>query len=592
MSGFIGRRAMRAVLALMVSAVLIVRFGLAPDLRYILTATDYIVLACSALFFAGLLAPFDIRSGIHGFREEKWLFLFTVLFAAAVIAVTVSSLTGGGPQPDSLFRRIVNLSIIYSILCSVRVFLAVLGTWALAHLSPAAILPVSFALVIVFGTFMLMLPRATPAGGISVVDAAFTSTSATCVTGLIVLNTAEDFTFFGQTVILLLIQVGGLGIMSFVAFFALFLGKGAGLREAMSLTRSMDISFVNDLKRIMGSIVGWTLAIESAGAFILYLIWSGQPTGWTTYATIWQSVFHSVSAFCNAGFSLNPALADTSAGLLGGTENLEGFAHLPGIALTIGTLIVLGGFGFMVLTTLSARALHRMRTGVKLRIPVQVKLVIRITLILIALGMALFLAMEWNSTLEGMTLTQKLANSFLQSVTPRTAGFNTVPTATLAPAVLWAFVVLMFIGASPGGTGGGVKTTTAGMMFMTVVSLLRGKPATEIWKRRIPSYDVKRAAAVVVLALLVFSLSTVLLLVSENGGPSGFGPFDCMFESMSAFGTVGLSTGPTPYLTWAGKVVIILTMFVGRVGPAAFAAATGSRVLMRYTYPEERINIG
>ncbi len=591
LNSFPGDRTTRLLLSFLVLAVVIVRFGLIPESELMGTTADLLFLASSLLFMAGVIFPFGLKSFRDRYEEEKWLFLFSAMYTVALLLLVFTDLAAGDSGQHSLFGSLVSISIIYSILCSVRVFLASFGSWALQHLSPWAILPVSFAIVIAFGTFMLMMPASTPEGGISLVDAAFTSTSATCVTGLIVVNTATDFTQFGQIIILLLIQVGGLGIMTFAAFFALFLGHNAGLRESASLVRVMDSDFVSDLKKIMGSIVGWTFTIETAGAFILYIIWNAQPVSWSTNTKIWQSVFHSISAFCNAGFSLNPTLANTSAGFFSEPENLEGFAHVPGIAVTIGTLIVLGGIGFMVLTALGAHALHRMRTGNRLRMTVQVKLVLLITAVLILSGMVLFLVLEWNGTLAGMTLPQKLANAYLGSVTPRTAGFNTVPTASLAPAMLWFFVILMFIGASPGGTGGGVKTSTVGVLFMTVISLVRRKPSTEIWKRRIPPHDINRTAAVFIMAAITFGISSGLLLITENG-QTGFGPFDYIFESMSAFGTVGLSTGPTAYLTWMGKVIIILTMFAGRIGPAALAAATSRRDVMHYKYPETRITIG
>lgn len=592
MDRFPGDRTTRILLSLLVLAVLTVRYGLLPDSPDVRSAADLLILFSSALFLGGVMFPLTRKSFLDRFSGEKWLFLFSFLYIFALLATAVVSLASKHPPGWSPFRAVITVSIVYSILCSARVFLSAFGSWALERLAPWAILPVSFAIVIAFGTFMLMMPASTPQGGINLVDAAFTSTSATCVTGLIVRNTATEFTLFGQTIILLLIQVGGLGIMTFAAFFALFLGHSAGLRESTSLIRVVDSDFVSDLKKITGSIVGWTLTIEAAGAFVLYIIWDSQPVGWNWQFKVWQSLFHSISAFCNAGFSLNPSTADASAGFFSNPENLEGFAHVPGIALTIGTLIVLGGIGFMVLTAIGVHMLHRMRTGHRMRMTVQIKLVLWITGILIAGGMILFLALEWNSTLEGMSLSQKLANSYLGSVTPRTAGFNTVPTSMLAPAMLWSFVVLMFVGASPGGTGGGVKTSTVGVLFMTVISLIKRKPSTEIWKHKIPSHDVYRTAAVFIMSALVFSLSAGMLMVTEQGSASGFGLFDYIFESMSAFGTVGLSTGPTAYLTWMGKVIIILTMFAGRVGPAALAAATGRRDKLHYSYPETRISIG
>jgi trk system potassium uptake protein TrkH len=555
-------------------------------------AGDYLVLTTSLLYLAGVLLPSGMASLKDRFDEEKWLFLFSFIYIGALITFVIKTITSGNIPSANVFSAAVMISLAYSVLCSVRVLLASFGSWALKHLSASAILPVSFAIVIAFGTVMLMLPNSTPEGHISLIDAAFTSTSATCVTGLIVRDTAVDFTLFGQIIILILIQVGGLGIMTFVAFFALFLGHNAGLRESSSLIRVMDSDFVSDLKKLMGSIIGWTLTIETIGAFILYILWDGQPVDWTTNFKIWQSVFHSISAFCNAGFSLNPVMASASGGFFSNPANLEGFAHVPGIAITIGTLIVLGGIGFMVLTTLGAHVMHRMRSGTSKRMSVQVKLVLWVTAILIISGMALFLILEWNNTLEGMSFSQKIANAYLGSVTPRTAGFNTVPTSFLTPGMLWFCIALMFIGASPGGTGGGVKTSTVGVLFMSVISLIRNKPATEIWKRRIPSDDIKRTAALLFLGCIAFCILAGLLVISEQNTTSEYGTFDYIFEAMSAFGTVGLSTGPTADLTWAGKVIIILTMFVGRIGPAALAAATGRKNVMRYKYPETRITIG
>lgn len=594
----LGSRAVRLSLAVLVALVVIVRFGLAITSPALVTATDVCVAVTSLLFAAGVLLPGRGTTLKERILEERWLFLFTVLFVGtALVALFHGILSSGeGTVPDAL--RIV--SLVYSSLCAVRVILAGFGSWALDQLSPAAILPVTFGVVIAVGSALLLLPAATPAGGngLSPMDALFTSTSATCVTGLIVVDTSRDFTVFGQVVVLLLIQVGGLGIMTFAAFFALFLGHRAGLKESLSLSRIMDSDFVSDLKRILASIIGWTLAIECAGAFVLYLVWDSEPTGWTTGHTIWQSVFHSISAFCNAGFSLDPSVqaASVTAGssAAGAVSNLEGFAHVPGIPLTIGALIVLGGLGFLVLTAVGASMLHRLRTGMRRKLPLNAKLVLLITCALIVLAFAVFLGMEWNGALAGMTVPQKFANAFLGAVTPRTAGFNTVPTSGLLPAVKWLFVALMFVGASPGGTGGGVKTTTMGLIFLGFLSQVRGKSSTELWKRWIPSHDLKRAAAVLLLGGLVFTLSAGILLAVETGPPGDpYGePFDYVFESMSAFGTVGLSTGVTPHLTAAGKVVIVLTMFLGRIGPATLAAATGRTVARRYRYPEARVNIG
>ncbi len=478
-----------------------------------------------------------------------------------------------------LSGTVITLTI-YSALVSFRIMLAGLGVWVVSTFTPAAILPVTFGLVILAGSFLLLLPEANN-GGVSAIDSTFTATSATCVTGLIVRNTGADFTFFGQAVILLMIQIGGLGLMTFVAFFALFLGQNISLRESLSMTRIMDSEFVSDLKKVLASIVGWTLIIEAAGAFILFSTWRPLRPEWTILQAIWQSVFHSVSAFCNAGFSLN-------------ATNLEGFAGSPTTCFTVGTLIVLGGLGFAVLTTIGAVSLHRIRTGRKLNLPVHSRLVLLVTGILILGAFVFFLASEWDNALKGMDIGEKIANSYLEAVTPRTAGFNTVPTASLLPAVRWLFIILMFIGASPGGTGGGVKTSTVGLLFVGVISLFRRRRLPEMWKHHIPYFDVQRASVVFLLGILVFAGSSCLLLLVEASGSEGggFTAFDYVFEAASAFGTVGLSTGVTGDLSTTGRIIIILTMFLGRTGPASLAAATARSRPLRYKYPEARITIG
>ncbi len=582
----------RRALALLVVALLVLRFGVGVDSGGFLRVSDILFLLTSAGFAAGLMITRRDESLGQGLVSDRWLTLFTALYLLGIILRLAGAVGGGGDT--TLWQDILALSIVYSLLCSLRTLLSQFGRWMLGRLPPAAILPTSFAVVIALGTLALMLPRMTPPEqGIGLVDAAFTSTSATCVTGLIVRSTSQGFTVYGQAVILGLIQVGGLGIMTFVAFFALFLGHSAGLRQSVSLSRIMDSEFVSDLKRTMGSIVGWTIAIESAGAFVLYLLWSSEPTGWSRAETLWQSVFHSVSAFCNAGFSLDPSLLGAAGGAAA-PENLEGLAHSAGTGITIGLLIVLGGIGFLVLTGIGASFMHRLRTGSRKRLSLQSRLVLVVTIALVVGSTALFLAVEWDGALSGMPLHLKVSNAFLEGVTPRTAGFNTVPTGELAPLTRWSFVVQMFVGASPGGTGGGVKTSTVALVLIGIVSLIRRKPGIELWKRRIPGHDMTRAAAVILLSFAVFALSAGALMLTEravldSGTQREMG---YVFESMSAFGTVGLSTGVTGGLTAGGRVVIILTMFLGRIGPAALAAATGRAVLPKYSYPEARITIG
>ncbi len=507
-------------------------------------------------------------------KSHPWQIILSVFLIAVGTLALVKGETGGTIHGWT-FSMVVNgyLAAMVSITISGRL-IKLAGS-----VSPALVLGSSFFMVIIMGTGLLLLPNSTP-GGISPLDALFTSASATCVTGLIVLDTGTDFTFTGQVIILLLIQIGGLGLMTFAAFFAMSFGQQIGLAGTQNLSRLMDSEFTNDLKHILLSILTWTLIIETLGALLLYNTWSARGvTDWSTTNTVWQSIFHSISAFCNAGFSLN-------------SNNLEYFADSPATSLVIGSLIVLGGLGFMLLTTVGRHWLFRIREGRHRALPVQTRLVLLITSILIVLGTGLFLALEWNNSLQGMTIWQKLANSYLQGVTARTAGFNTVPTSSLLSPVKWLFLVLMFIGASPGGTGGGVKTTTIGLLFLSLRSLIFRRKSPEVWKRQIPNFDLQRAGAVLLIGMATFGISSFLLLVTETHSGNQFSEMDYIFESMSAFGTVGLSTGVTGYLSTAGKWIIIITMFIGRIAPATLAAATSRVKTALYSYPEARITIG
>ncbi len=523
-----------------------------------------------ALFIAILSST----KGWNDIKSRPWQMILSVFFLAGGITAVINGEITGNIHGWTI-SQVANgylTAMAFVMIFSELIKLA-------SKISPALILGSSFSMVILLGTALLMTPRATTAG-ISVIDALFTSASATCVTGLIVMDTGIDFTFTGQLIILIMIQVGGLGLMTFAAFFAMSFGQQMGLAGARNLSRLMDNDFTNDLKHMLLSILIWTLIFETVGALLLYNTWSGIETlEWSTAHTVWQSIFHSISAFCNAGFSLN-------------STNLEIFADSPSTSLIIGTMIILGGLGFMLLTTLGRHWLMRMKAGRKSILPVQTRFVLLITATLVVLGSGLFLDLEWNNSLTGMSIWQKLANSYLQGVTTRTAGFNTVPTSTLLSPVKWFFLILMFIGASPGGTGGGVKTTTIGLLLLSLRSLILRRKSPEIWRRQIPNFDLQRAGAILLIGMATFSVSSFLLLIAETGSENHFSTADYIFESMSAFGTVGLSTGVTSHLSSAGKWIIIFTMFIGRIAPATLAAATSRVKTSLYSYPEARITIG
>jgi trk system potassium uptake protein TrkH len=577
MSGRKGAALRDTVLRLTASvclALVVGRFGFALDRSLV----DPALAVIAAVYLLAVLVP-DGRSLRERLVSDRWMSLFLGILvlgvAAAGLSAVLGTLDGGGAT-----RLALGMVISQTILISIRILLWWLGSAIISTLPAWAILPVTIAAVIGGGAALLMLPAASN-GGISAVDAFFTSTSATCVTGLSVMDISSRLTQFGQVVVLLLIQVGGLGLMSFVAFFALFLGHSVGLGESVSLSRAMDSEFLSDLRRMLASIMAWTFTIEASGALVLYTTWRSLMPGQTALHTAWLSVFHSISAFCNAGLSLFP-------------DNLEGFSTSPATCFTFGILIVMGGLGFGVLTSMAAWSIQRLRGRRDQRPPIQARLALTVTAALLAVAMLAFLALEWDRNLGSLSIVDRIANAFLGAATPRTAGFDTIPMQVIHPFLQWMFVALMFIGASPGGTGGGVKTTTLGLFAAGFLSLVRQRPEPELWHRRIPGYDLQRAAALTLAAALVCVASSLFLTVSESGSISSGarGIFEYVFESVSAFGTVGLSLGVTPELTTAGRWAIILTMFLGRVGPAALAAVTARPRVLRYSFPEGRISIG
>lgn len=436
------------------------------------------------------------------------------------------------------------------------------------RLSPPQVLVLGFAGVIFTGAFLLMLPVASRTGTpTDFLTALFTATSATCVTGLVVVDTATHWSSFGQVVILALIQVGGLGFMSIATFFFILMGKRIGLKERLVIQESLNQLRVSGVVRLVKAIFLYTFSLEGFFALILatrFYFDYGFPR------CLWLGIFHAVSAFNNAGFDL-----------MGNFRSLTGYVSDPVVNLSITTLIILGGLGFSV-------AMELLNYFPRRRLSVHAKLVLRVTFLLIAGGALIFGILEWNHALRDLPLQGKILASYFQAVTPRTAGFNTVDIGQLNPATQFFLIILMFIGASPGSTGGGIKTATFALLVLTVWSIARGKEDVELFRRRIPHWQVYKALAVVLLSIGLVTLVTLLLSVTERASFLAI-----LFEAVSAFGTVGLSTGITPQLSPAGKLLIILTMFGGRLGPLTLAYALAQR--HRKTtirYPEEKIIVG
>jgi len=443
------------------------------------------------------------------------------------------------------------------------------------RLRPAGMLVGSFAAAIAVGTLLLALPVATPGpGGLNIVDSLFTATSATCVTGLIVRDTGRDFTLFGQLVILVLIQLGGLGIMTFSVSLVLALGRRLSKSREVVMRDVLDQESIEEVLSLVRFIAVATLVVEAAGAVALFF-GLGAHRGYSL-RTAYEAIFHSVSAFCNAGFSLF-------------SDSMMRYRGDLWVNLVMTALIIVGGLGFPVLrdlvTTLSGR---KQAGGRAPRLRTHTKLVLTTSLVMIAAGGALFYAAEWDGCLAGMSAREKILACYFQSVTARTAGFNTVDIGGLGGAALVALMCLMFIGASPGSTGGGVKTTTFAILVQAMRTSLRRRPEVEMFRRTVPSEVVRRAVALVVLAAFLVVATMIALMCVEPQ------PFHVLaFETFSAFGTVGLSAGATPNLTTAGRLIITGLMFAGRLGPLTLALwLLGEARPAAYRYPEERVMVG
>jgi trk system potassium uptake protein TrkH len=433
---------------------------------------------------------------------------------------------------------------------------------------PALLLLSTFAGIAGAGAVILTFPAAATEGRIAPLDALFTSMSATCVTGLAVLDTPTAFSTFGHVTILVLIQIGGLGMMVLSTFATVILGGRLTLRGEQALGSVLELGSPGDAYRLVRFIVAATLAIEAVGAGLLSLAFLGH--GLDPADAIWRGVFHSISAFCNAGFALQ-------------SDSIVMFQSDPLVLLVHALLIIFGGLGFVVLAWLWSRAIRRERR----RAPVQVRVVLWGSSLLVMVGALLYGLLEWHASLAGLSAVDKLSNAVFQSVTTRTAGFNSVDLTVMKPATILLAIGLMFIGASPGGTGGGIKVTTVAVLTAAIPDLVNPRGGASLFGRSVGPAILQRAATITVVATMTASLSLFVLLISEDA------PFELLaFEVISALGTVGLTLGVTPGLSATGKLVILATMFVGRVGPLTLALALGRRTASPIAYPETRIMVG
>jgi potassium uptake TrkH family protein len=566
-------------IALLAFSTFILQYGfyISDNLNNFLNAVNILVFLLFILYQSGRIYYAEDRKE---YLKSRWfdIFIMTLIIIHTILFIFFPYIFSRMARTFHVF----DLNLFYIIVIQIYIIISlIIKGVRLSHIiaeykiQPAKLFLISFLLLILFGTGLLLLPKATVDGKISFIDALFTSTSAVCVTGLIVVDTATYFTRFGQIVILGLIQIGGLGVMTLTTFFALFFAGGLGIKERVLIGDLIEEEKLGKIKYTLIQIILTTFIIEAIGAILFFhsMIKLQMPLS----EKIFHSIFHSISAFCNAGFSTF-------------SENLmyEGLRYNYLSVGTIGMLIVLGGLGFGTLSNLfelTTIPFKRKKAKVKY-LSTQSKIILLTTLFLIFSGAIITYVLEYGNSLKNLSEDQKILASIFQSITTRTAGFNTIPINELLISTSLIYILLMFIGASPGGTGGGIKTTTAFISFMAIYDFVRGKKKIEIYKRQIPDEIIHRVFIKIAFSLSFIFLTTVILSITEK-----FSLVDLIFEQFSAFGTVGLSRGITPYLSEIGKFIIVILMYIGRVGPITFLTSFSKEVTQpRYDYPSEYIS--
>ncbi len=513
-----------------------------------------------------------------------------MLVALAVVVVGAERWFGR-TDPSGLRQWAVALYLIIDV--TIKFFMGSVRL-AAGGKDPTRVLVASFIVLILAGAILLMLPKATPGrASLPFVDALFTSTSATCVTGLVVKDTGADFTLMGQLVILSLIQLGGLGIVILGAVLALLLGQALSVRETAAIQDLLSEGTLGRISRMVVFVFVATAVIELTGAVALLHMWQTVPSPALDLHHQWYySVFHAISAFCNAGFGLC-------------SDSLVRYNRCWEVYVVICPLIVLGGLGFGVLYDLGGIVVDRIlgvcRRFVRgpclsfsqapRRMWLQTKIVLAVTSGLIVGGMLALFAFERLTGPGSAARNFSLLDALFQSITARTAGFNSVDIAALSDAGKFILILLMLIGGSPGGTAGGIKTVTFVVVIMAVITTLRRREDVEIFNRSVSLLIVRRAITVAVLFVVALFGATLGLCITEAS--NHFTMMQLFFEVASALGTVGLSTGTTPALTTAGKLIIILVMLTGRLGPLTLLAALAFNAKpVRYNYPHETIVVG
>lgn len=565
---------------------LIYQFGFdqSPEVIHTLyKIRTYILLA----FFVGITARYVVQ--LKEVIQEKMLyldisiyfFLFAVLCGKVFFKTAIQESL---PYLDFLTKPMV----VYTLLMLLSVIHLSRQTFTLlqSHVRPSLLFLLSFVFVILVGSGLLMLPNATTQS-IHFVDALFISTTSVCVTGLTTVDVGTTFTHTGHIIIMLLIQIGGIGVMTFTSFFALSFMGHSSYSSKLVLKDMLNEDHINGLFRVILNIIFVTLFIEGIGAYLIYTdIKGSQPGG--LQDEVFFAVFHAISAFCNAGIS-------TLSGNMYDSLVVEKF----NLHIWIALLIIFGGLGFPIVFNYLKLVRHSIINGIKIIlkqqkyyihtpriININTHIVVTTTFVLVVGSTCIYYLLEMNNTLAGLPLKGQLANAFLGAVTPRTAGFCVADMSTLAPATLMLTLILMVIGAAPMSTGGGLKVTTVFVALLTAHNVARGKETVEVRKRELSPSTIRRAFAIVILYFIWVAIVTWILTITEKGAPI----FTLLFEVISALSTVGLSLNFSPMLSMTGKLLIICTMLVGRIGVLTFFISFYKEYKKKnYTFPQENI---
>jgi len=579
--------AVNALAAAVVAASFVCLFGFYEPLlpEAFLFAVQFILLF---VFIGEKFIRFFNSLSRKDFLRNNW-------FEIPVLFILIIVLFGAGrlfkeTDPAAVRHVAVGIYLVLQVVtkvCRTVVNLAATGK------NPTQTLIASFLILIFTGAGFLMLPRSAAKENISFVDSLFTATSATCVTGLIVKDTGKDFSLMGQIVILSMIQLGGLGIVVFGAVFALLLGQALSLRESVAMQDLLSAQTLGKIGKMIAFIFGGTILIEAIGAVSLFGMWDNVAEWTGDINQQWFcSIFHSISAFCNAGFSLFKS-------------SFIGYSGCWAVYVVVCPLIILGGLGFGVLYDLVNLSADKMKLffgrwfrkyGSFLEqapktLRLQSKIVLTVSAALIILGAIGIFVFSRYSVGTGGGSKVGVLDALFQSITARTAGFNTFKIDQMSVSSRFILILLMFIGGSPGSTAGGIKTVTLAVVVMTVFAALRKREEVEMFSRSVRLAIVGRAFTVTLLFILVLFSATLALSITEKA--NGFDMSQISFEAASALGTVGLTTGITPSLTTAGKLIIIVTMLIGRLGPLTLLAALTFNIKpARFNYPEEAIIVG